>query len=280
MARIRTIKPDFFQHDGIADLPPLSRLLFIGLWQQADREGRLDDRPKRLKVAILPYDDCDIDAMLADLDAAGFIVRYEAEGERFIEIPSFAEHQNPHQKEPASTIPPSSRRRRRRGQTQASTSLAPGKPDAGPSCVTGEHESGREEGKGREGKGKEGKGTDGIPDPAPCQPDARSFALAERLRDRILAHKPDAKLPATLDRWADTMRLMLDRDGRSPERIVAVIDWTTAEPFWQPNVLSADKLREKFDVLEGQMRRPRARPAQHAADRTMDAIQEAFGVKT
>ena len=91
--RIRTIKPEFFKHDRLAELKPLTRLLFISLWCLADRRGRLEDRPKRIKVECLPYDDCDIDALLWELHNAGFIVRYEAESIPVIEIESFEKHQ-------------------------------------------------------------------------------------------------------------------------------------------------------------------------------------------
>lgn len=91
--RIRTIKPDFFKHDNVSDLKPLARLLFISLWCLADRRGRLEDRPKRIKVECLPYDDCDVDALLWELHSAGFIDRYEIEGLQIIEISSFEKHQ-------------------------------------------------------------------------------------------------------------------------------------------------------------------------------------------
>jgi len=106
MARIRTIKPEFFKHEGLAELSPLHRLLFQGLWCHADRAGRLEDRPRRLKVEVLPYDDCDLDAMLSDLARAGFIVRYEVAGQKLIEVPTLAKHQHFNVKEPPSTLPP------------------------------------------------------------------------------------------------------------------------------------------------------------------------------
>lgn len=106
MARIRFLKPQFFKHPDLAELPPEVRLFFAGLWCQADREGRLKDRPKFLKVEIAPYDDIDADAALGNLARAGFIVRYEAAGEKFIAIPHFLKHQKPHHKESASEIPP------------------------------------------------------------------------------------------------------------------------------------------------------------------------------
>lgn len=106
MARMRTIKPGFFKNESLADLPPLTRLLFAGLWTEADREGRLEDRPRRLKVELLPYDDCDTEAMLTDLASAGFIRRYAVDGVRLIAILKFKQHQSPNIKEGASTLPP------------------------------------------------------------------------------------------------------------------------------------------------------------------------------
>jgi hypothetical protein len=61
MARARNIKPGFFANDVLAEIDPLGRLLFAGLWTIADREGRLEDRIKKIKAQILPYDDCDCD---------------------------------------------------------------------------------------------------------------------------------------------------------------------------------------------------------------------------
>ena len=108
MARSRNIKPGFFLNDKLAEVEPLGRLLFAGLWCLADREGRLKDRPKRIKAEVLPYDSCDIDKLLNDLWRHGFIIRYEVDGDRFIQVVNFLKHQNPHHKEAKSEIPPPS----------------------------------------------------------------------------------------------------------------------------------------------------------------------------
>lgn len=105
MARSRNLKPGFFKNEELAAISPLARLAFAGLWTLADREGRLEDRPKRLKVEVLPYDAVDMETLLAEIAAAGFIRRYEANGYRFLDIPTFLKHQNPHTKEPKSEIP-------------------------------------------------------------------------------------------------------------------------------------------------------------------------------
>jgi len=106
MARSRNIKPGFFLNDELAECDPLARLLFAGLWCIADREGRLEDRPKRIKAEVLPYDDCDPDDLLNQLAQRGFIIRYEVDGNRYIQITNFKKHQNPHIKEAPSIIPP------------------------------------------------------------------------------------------------------------------------------------------------------------------------------
>lgn len=105
MARARNIKPGFFSNDALAELPALTRLLFAGLWTIADRSGRLEDRPKKIKAEVLPYDAANIDKMLGDLQSAGFLVRYEAEGKRYLQVTKFEKHQNPHKNEAESTIP-------------------------------------------------------------------------------------------------------------------------------------------------------------------------------
>lgn len=109
MARIRTIKPEFFLDDELAELEPLSRILFIGLWCLADKAGRLEDKPNRIKIQILPYDNANVDNFLDDLHDAGFIVRYQVDGKKYIQIRTFAEHQRPHHTEKESVYPPPNR---------------------------------------------------------------------------------------------------------------------------------------------------------------------------
>ncbi len=93
MARIRTVKPELFKHEDLAELPPLDRLLFIGLFCLADREGRLEDRPKRIKAELLPYDNANIPEMLKRLEGGGFVTLYSDERGRYIQIDTFTKHQ-------------------------------------------------------------------------------------------------------------------------------------------------------------------------------------------
>ncbi|MBL8238628.1 MAG: hypothetical protein JNM66_14475 [Bryobacterales bacterium] len=108
MARTRLIKPGFFESDEIGFLPPFARLLFIALWQLADRQGRLEDRPARIKGFAFRFDDVttsDVEGWLQTLSTAGFLHRYEADGLKCIEIPTFLKHQRPHANEAKSVIP-------------------------------------------------------------------------------------------------------------------------------------------------------------------------------
>ncbi len=105
MARARNIKPSFFTNHKLAKCEFAARLLFAGLWTIADREGRLEDIPEKIKVLVLPYDNIDCDKLLNQLTEHEFIIRYEVNKSSYIQILNFAKHQNPHVKEGASTIP-------------------------------------------------------------------------------------------------------------------------------------------------------------------------------
>lgn len=93
MPRIRTIKPDFFIHERLAQRSVQARLLFIGLWTLADGEGRLEDRPLRIKAQLFPYEDFPVEACLAELAEGQHVARYEAGGLALIQVTGFRKHQ-------------------------------------------------------------------------------------------------------------------------------------------------------------------------------------------
>lgn len=86
MARSRNIKPGFFTNEQLVALPFSTRLLFVGLWTLADRDGRLEDRPLKIKMQVFPGDAVDVEAGLCELATGDdpFIERYEADGLRII----------------------------------------------------------------------------------------------------------------------------------------------------------------------------------------------------
>lgn len=106
MARARNIKPSLFKNEllGVAD--PLLTLLFESLWTIADREGRLEDRPLRIKAETFPYRQItDINGYLTELARLGFIERYKVGDQPIIQIVNFKKHQTPHITEKPSTLP-------------------------------------------------------------------------------------------------------------------------------------------------------------------------------
>jgi hypothetical protein len=134
MARARNIKPAIMDNEELAELEPLTRLLFIYLWMLADREGRLEDRPKRIAVQALPYDrSADVGSMLNDLQKAGFIARYEVAGVACIQVLAFKDHQTPHVREADSSLPAyvPSTTKAVTGHDQGSDQPLPRSPDSG-----------------------------------------------------------------------------------------------------------------------------------------------------
>ena len=109
MARIRSVKPEFFRHEGLYEAEHTSglplRLSFIGLWTAADHEGRFKWRPRQLKLDCLPYDDIDFEQILNVLAEHGFIVKYEINGELYGHIPTWHQHQHINHREMRSILP-------------------------------------------------------------------------------------------------------------------------------------------------------------------------------
>ena len=105
MARIRTIKHEFFTSDDIVSMTPLARLFYVSLWCEADREGRLSWNTRTLKRRYLSADDVDIDMLASELTDAGLIEIYEVEGRLYAEILSFKNHQVINNREAESVLP-------------------------------------------------------------------------------------------------------------------------------------------------------------------------------
>jgi hypothetical protein len=102
VARIRTIKPEFFTSEDIVGLSPLARLLYIAFWCEADKEGRMVWKPKTFKMRYLPADDCDINALCQETLDAGLVRLY---GETYAVIPAFKAHQHINPRESDSQLP-------------------------------------------------------------------------------------------------------------------------------------------------------------------------------
>lgn len=132
MARIRTIKPEFFTSADILALTPLARLFYVSLWCEADREGLLNWNPETLKFRYFPKDKVDIETLASELIENELIVILVGDdGREYAEIPSFATHQVINNRESSSVL--LSRVKGASARVKA---------------------EGRKEGKGREGKSR------------------------------------------------------------------------------------------------------------------------------
>lgn len=143
MARIRTIKPEFFTSEDIVSLSPYARLLYVALWCEADREGRMAWKPRTFKMRYLPADNVDIDALCNEIVTAGLVKLY---GEGYAYVPAFHAHQHINPREAASQLPDppkdDQKTTRKARAVDASGTREPRDSDVQV---------------GREGKGKEGK---------------------------------------------------------------------------------------------------------------------------
>lgn len=154
MARIRTIKPEFFTSENIVAMSALARLLYIALWCEADKEGRFEWKPKTFKMRYFPADNCDINTLCDELLREKVVVLY---GDNLAYIPQFSKHQHVNPRETASSLPEPTEEltRQARVVTRESTATY--------AQV------------GREGKGRERKeGKEHIPDAAFAAPASKS----------------------------------------------------------------------------------------------------------
>ena len=137
MARARSIKPGFFKNEDLAECSLAARLCFAGLWTLADRTGRLEDRPKRIKGELFAYDSIEVEPLLQELDGrGGFIHRYRIGDQALIQILNFGKHQNPHHREAPSILAAPVGWTDQTPEPEAGTALhegkASGKPQASP----------------------------------------------------------------------------------------------------------------------------------------------------
>lgn len=105
--RARSLKPGIFTNELLAVADPLYTLIFEGLWCLADREGRLEDRPAKIHIAINPGRSFEgTTKALEWLADNGFILRYQVGLVKLVQVIAFSKHQKPHQNEKPTELPP------------------------------------------------------------------------------------------------------------------------------------------------------------------------------
>lgn len=93
MARIRTIKPEFWVDDQIVELDYATRLLFIGLWNFVDDEGYVEYKAKRIKMQIFPADSLDVSGMLTNLIQTGRLAEFASDQGNLLRVVNWDRHQ-------------------------------------------------------------------------------------------------------------------------------------------------------------------------------------------
>jgi hypothetical protein len=233
MARIRSIKPEFWTDEKIVELDFVERLLFIGLWNFADDQGYLDYSPKRIKMQIFPGDNVDVVEGLKKLHEVSLIEAFDGPRGVVLWITHWMKHQR---------VSNPAKPRFQGVDLRKRTSI-----DGSSVALATSLESSRVIGKGKEGNGGEGNSSSEIADALTDTDRPDVDRLCTHLADRIVANgSPE---PSITKRWRDAARLMLDKEGRTEEQIHSAIDWCQNDGFWKANILSMPKLREKYDQL-------------------------------
>jgi hypothetical protein len=232
MARIRTIKPSFFKNEDLAELQFTVRLFYIGLWTQADREGKLEFRPKRLKAEIFPYDNINVEDMLTRLQSAGFIEIYGVGDLKVIQILNFLKHQCPNIREPKSELP---------YKDSASTILEY-------YCMLG-----------KEWKGKEGKAPKLISElrieDCQLEPGTLDFKIIEGSFKLFAGFKKIFPLNKDLDliemkEWVPYVRVLIEEKKYTYDNIRDVLNWAMEDKFWKTVIIDAKSLEKNFEKLK------------------------------
>lgn len=93
MARIRTVKPEFWTDEKVVECSIPARLLFIGLFNFANDKGCLERSPKRIKMQVFPADVIDCEPLIGELITHGLLMEYTVSGNRYLQIKGFSKHQ-------------------------------------------------------------------------------------------------------------------------------------------------------------------------------------------
>lgn len=110
MARIRSIKPDFWSSEQVMACSRDARLLFIGIWNFADDAGRYLNSPKTVKAQIFPGDDdataSNVRRWLDELSSNGLVLFYESGGKQFLQVTGWKHQKIDRPQEPKYPAPP------------------------------------------------------------------------------------------------------------------------------------------------------------------------------
>ena len=291
MARQRFIHPEFWTDSTIGKLSPLDRLFFIGCISNADDEGRLLGDPAYLRSVIFPYDDIKISNVedMRDRVVATChnLIHYIIDGTVYLAFRHWSRYQAPRYPKPSRLPPPPDDSTLKRDEpVTAQNGVAGTTPPEQSSIATKSLQACGEKDEGMSLNGVTGFGFGfgfGSGLGIKRSSSAKNFAddslenfLAQKLKSYILTNNPKARPPDDLSKWCVEFEKILRIDKRSLEDIEAVMAYSQSDPFWMTNVLSPKKLREHFDKLYLQAKKPRnkASPAARTEPQAWGNIRE------
>jgi hypothetical protein len=196
MARIRTVKPEFWTSEQVMELSPLARLAFIAMWNFCDDAGVHTASAKRLKAEVFPSDEtsiAEVGRLVDELIEQGLVGEFEAGDERYWFVTGWSKHQvikKPtyrHPTPPGWAMPPGSLQ----DDSGTGTELVPNNSDSGTEQASNHSHTSTEpvtdhstpEGNGVEGKGKEGSVSSPKRAARPQKTTIpESFAISERVQ--------------------------------------------------------------------------------------------------
>lgn len=273
MARIRTIKPEFFTSPDTAKASVEARLFYIALWCWADDWGIGEANLNALLGFAFPEDDQrerkEIQSLCKEVANTYGTLFYENNGRYFYQIPAWEDHQK------------TQRRAKRRNPTHDDPESQPDKRIYGEQEVSEFKQGNSETTQGNDQEGTGEQGNIGTGEHRNMSEKADAFSSShfasenddteksepEETREDILAildridqhcEDHDFKKPSRTKQNVSAARLLLDKDEYTVEQVTWIMDWVSQSGFWAPNIRSSAKLREKFDQLKGQAQREQA----------------------
>lgn len=282
MARMRTLKPEFWDSPSTAQADLAVRLTFLAMWNWADDSGHGTANLKELEAFAFPNDEVtelprrssgnsagsagtwrNFSEILGEVAEAYGVVFYRVNGRPYYSIPSFRKHQSKDFRE-KSRYP-----KVHEGEIfDVTTGNAIGdtpkdqpqnEPDNQPSAGSSGN-SAHSSGESGFVIGEQGNSVIGeqgnVSDSANAEPRPDVDAILDRIDKHCDDH--DFKKPNRTKQNISAARLLIDKDEYTVEQVIWIMDWVSQSGFWAPNIRSAAKLREKFDQLKGQAQREQA----------------------
>jgi hypothetical protein len=255
--------------DKIAKLPPASKAEYTNLLPLALANGVFECSPRLVWSRVYSYNrpevtETQVGELLSDLERARLLFRWTDEHgktwgywvgiEKPGRLPSESrknrKHErtgpNPPEEQLAAFLAVMDSTQQEHGQPMASQRLTNG--EVGFGFGTG---FGFGKNPSSEVSPSDAQPIATAPKENPKEASPSANRLAALLSAEIHRNKADYRItPAQLRNWAKTADLMLRRDERAEEQIANLIRWVQRDQFWHKNILSMDKLREKFDQLE------------------------------